>query len=185
MFFGFIKNYRPKPISGYTLIEVVVVISIMMILSGVSLYNYQSRKQENLLLLEAQKISQLFRRAQNLALSPIQTGVKGYGVFLDRTTNDIILFADRNLDDRYSNPIEIIEQFSLNPSLELAELYAPSGNPSNWTNLHILYVPPDPSVVITGGALGASDMSAAVRLKNDPARRRVIIVNITGLVEVQ
>lgn len=186
--------------NGYTLIEMLAVITIISFLMGITLFNYSSHKNEETLILEAQKIAQLIRRSQNLALSPQLGGssTNGFGIYTTTVVDDrLILFSDNDPittpvgDNKYSNTTtEKIEELLLSPLVKISVLQAPAGDgiTLDKTALNILYVPPDPTLTIfdnTSEIAGVTDALIAVSLVNDPTKRRIIKVNKAGLVEVQ
>lgn len=189
--FPLFTRFRAKRESGHTLIELMVVITIIFILSSVTLYNYYSRRGEEALLLETQKVAQMIRRAQNLALSP-QLGIDGtvlylypFGIYFNESQNqNIILFTDKNRDNLYSGLTEKTEELQLYKDVQISDLKI-GLNDSN--NLSIVYIPPDPSTKIFNldGTTTGSSAKITVGLKNDLSKTRTIDVSLTGLVEVK
>lgn len=177
--------------NGYTIIEMLAVLAIVAVLSTVILTNYTKNRQSEILLNETYKISQLIRRAQNLALSPQYGGgvINGFGVYLLRNNSNVILFANKDANNVYNSGVdEIKETLILNSMVKIPAnsdpdkngLNAPIG--INRTSLNILYIPPDPEVKITGGS---TDAKIRIEIVGDASKFRTIEVNATGLVEVK
>ena len=138
-----------KKQSGFTLVEVLVVISITVLLSAVLIVYNRSGESQIVLLKEQAKIIGILLRAKNLALqiySPDGGGVVcGYGVHFDVAKNEFLIFKDSadlcsSSDNKYSGPNEDFEKHKIDSrlkflSLELADL---------------LFIPPDPVVAIDG-----------------------------------
>lgn len=185
---------------GYTLIEMLAVIFIVSILSSLTIYNYSVHKKDEILLTETQKIAQLLRRAQSLALAPQQLSAlgisrNGYGVRLATGINTVTLFADEyptgtsSYNFIYDGGTENIENLILDSNVIVSVLQAPAGDgiTTGETALNILYIPPDPVVTIYNGTsnTNATDALITIRLISDPTKVRKIKISSVGLVEVQ
>lgn len=193
------RSYNLETSLGYTLVEMLAVITIISLLMGVTLFNYSKHKDEDILILEAQKIAQLIRRSQNLALAPQLGGsaTNGFGIYATTTVNNrLILFSDSDPsadpvgDNRYSSATEKIEELLLSPLVKISVLQAPPGDGTtpDEAYLNILYIPPDPTLTIfdnTSEIINTTDVLIAVSFVSDPTKRRIIKVNKAGLVEVQ
>lgn len=177
---------------GYTLIEMLVVVFIISILMGTTLYNYSRQSNDEVLLFEAQKLAQFLRRAQNLALSPQSGGVlaNGFGVRVSKATNSVFLFRDVGAPPNYIyDTTEKIEELVLDSRIKVDFLLAPVvvGGLSK-SVINILYIPPDPVLKIyTEPALdtGANNAEITLVLKSDITKERKIGLNLVGLVEVR
>lgn len=189
-----IGNWKLESQQGHTIAELMVVVTIIIVLSGISLYNYQIRKKSDILILETQKVAQTIRRAQNLALSPQVGGsnVNGFGVYIITTVagGKITIFKDLNADYKYSSgesgeSIEV-EELILNSQVKISELESPSGTLIYDDTLNLLYIPPDPSVTIYNSSASTSASTAVISISLiDDSQTKKIKVNLTGLVEVQ
>ncbi|MDD5050414.1 MAG: type II secretion system protein [Candidatus Pacebacteria bacterium] len=111
----FLKNILAKSkfvnkiSSGFTLIELVVVMGIMMIVTTVVIYNFQNFNSTTLVTNYAYEVAFAVKEAQVYGLSVLKGGsvstagfLQGYGVHLDNASLDVpatfILFADFPLD---------------------------------------------------------------------------------------
>jgi prepilin-type N-terminal cleavage/methylation domain-containing protein len=86
---------------GFTLVEVMVSLSIIGIMSTVFLVNYHSTNQRSALILSSKKMASDIRMAQNHSLGSKEYGSGnipsgGWGVYIDKTSSDYIIFADNN-----------------------------------------------------------------------------------------
>lgn len=177
---------------GYTLIEMMVVIFIISILMGTTLYNYSRQSNNEVLLFEAQKLAQFLRRAQNLALSPQSNDAplaNGFGVRVSKSTNSIFLFSDKGALPNYIyDPAEKIEELVLDPRISVGFIQAPAVAGQSQSVINILYIPPDPVLKIyTEPSMdtGANNAEITLVLKSDITKERKIRLNLVGLVEVQ
>ncbi len=183
--FGFSAEY------GYTLIEMLVVVFIISILMGTTLYNYSRQSNDEVLLFETQKLAQFLRRAQNLALSPQSGGspANGFGVRVSKSTNSIFLFRDDGDVPNYIyDPAEKIEELILDPRISVGFIRAPAVAGQSRSVINILYIPPDPVLKIyeePSMDTGANNAEITLVLKSDITKQRVIKLNLVGLVEVQ
>lgn len=175
--FKFCTSLRASREGGYTLIEMLTVVSIIALLMGTTLYNYSRKKGSDVILFETQKLAQIIRRAQNLALSPRLNGemVNGFGVRMSVDSNSVFLFRDLDGDDIYDSGEEI-EELILDAGVSIKELLP--GSP-----LNILYVPPDPIVRVNG--IEGVNGKITISLTNDISKTREIDFNFVGLVEVR
>lgn len=89
------RKFSPR---GFTLIEILVVIAIIILLSGIIFSNYRSGESQFALLRSAHKLTQDIRRAQEMAMSmreypgPIP---KGYGVYFNfATATQYLIYRD-------------------------------------------------------------------------------------------
>ena len=147
-----------KPESGFTLIEILVMLGIMSMLSGVMLVYSRSSEKVILLSREQARVISLMARAKSFSLQTYIEGKSacGYGIHIDKDKNTVIVFRDLAADCAASDNIyvadsdESVEKFILSKDVRIKS--------SDATD--ILFIPPDPRVVID----------------NNPANERVSIV---------
>jgi len=171
---------------GFTLIESLVVVFIILVLTLITLPNY--RQGEKALSLEQSilRLSQDLRRAEDMALSAkeFQGAIPqgGYGLYADSDSPaSYIIFADCNRDHEYSNGrpcagvSEEVETVSLASGVEILSLTPTSP-------LNIAFTPPYPTVTIP---LAATEATITLALKDDPSQTRTVRVNKAGLIAVE
>ena len=106
--------------NGFTLIEMIVVISILAIMVAVSIPAYRSYGRRNELRNAAQQVRQALVEAQNMALAP-KAGVKGYGVHFQ--AKKYFVFADKNFDGWYDSGVDTKErEYSLPSETGFAQM---------------------------------------------------------------
>ncbi len=169
-------------IKGFTIIELLVVLAIIIIITGIVIFNIGSERQNSALLRSAQKLSLDLRRAQSFAFSSKTyrtIGVPcGWGLhFNGVNSTSYIIFADlasfTNCSDRdfirASNGSEDFETANLESGISINSL---SGNLSD-----VVFTPPDPVVVFTPGQI-----SVSIILINKDGATRTININKTGFI---
>ncbi|GAI53556.1 unnamed protein product, partial [marine sediment metagenome] len=98
---------------GFTIIEFLIVISIIGIFSIITIPNYRSAQQQLALQRSASKLTQDIRRAQEMAMSTeeLSTGdlPEGYGIYINKNDPDCPnddcyrIYADIDGDERYDS----------------------------------------------------------------------------------
>lgn len=87
--------------SGFTLVELMVMIAIFVLLMSISLVNFNRAGQTQLLTLTAEELANQIRTAQTSALAGQETLLSdnttksySYGIFIERANNQYVRFAD-------------------------------------------------------------------------------------------
>ena len=155
---------------GFTLIEIMIVITVMSILAGALVIYNSSSRQQLVIYVEQAKIAQLVLRARALALSTFTApnAPCGYGVYFDYANRTYSLFgyserscreiSQVNHDPTIRDPVYpdqmayfVLEENKLNPQLKFG---------AGVERLEdILFVPPDPSTKIWLEGSGAPILS--------------------------
>ena len=170
-------NARMLKCKGFTLVELLVSIFIIILMSGIIFANYRTGGQQFALQRSVNKLAQDIRRAQAMAMaaqehSSCPASYKfGYGIYL--TTGEsghYILFADCDNDKCYDSG-EMVEDINFEAGVKIKTL---SGDPL----LYITFTPPDPTVNITPSA------PASIELIID-SQSKTITVNQAGLIEIE
>ncbi|MDO8430216.1 MAG: prepilin-type N-terminal cleavage/methylation domain-containing protein [bacterium] len=149
---------------GYTLIEILVVFTILTLMSGILLTYNRTGERQILLFREQAKIISLILRAKSFALGAyIQAGAPcGYGVHFDRPAKEVRIFKDSpsngsGLSQDCSNPNKAEgPDYQYNPVTEnldppIMEKLGVDfviGEPMELND--IVFLPPEPRVAING-----------------------------------
>jgi len=169
---------------AFTLTELLVVITIVSVLSVVTVLSLNTTQKDILLQESASQLVQDIRRVQEMAMSAKEFQGRvpqgGYGVYFEEVgQNKYILFADCNQNHQYDitgTPCngfsEKMEEKTLSTNIEISEV-------SPFIPLNIIFLPPDPTVFITGDSA-----SAYITLTNG-FQQKTIILNKGGLISLQ
>ncbi len=143
---------------GFTLIELIVVISITVMITGMVLAGMQTGKRSKDVSTSAEKLAAIIRQAQMMALTGKTIGgVRpdgGYGVYLNESTepNSYYLFANDSEVDSYEYDAgdTIIQSFSLLEKVSFDSVPHSS----------IIFTPPQGTIWVSTG-LGGSELTGA------------------------
>lgn len=137
-----ISNRKIQATGGFTLVEVLVTVSITAMLTSVLVLYSRTGERQILLFREQSKVINLIARSKSLALQTYIDGTSscGYGIHFS-LPDTMILFRDlsadcANSDNIYSGPGE-----------DFSHLILSSGIVFSATEINdILFIPPDPTV---------------------------------------
>ncbi len=168
-----IKNCRNE---GFTLVEILVVTGVLSLISAILIVYVRSGSQQIILFREQAQVISILARAKYLAISTFgRTGVPcGYGVHFEQPRT-FTIFKDiaedcQTSDQKYSGPEETYESFQIDKTLTF----------ENLTLSDILFIPPDPSVIIT-----PDQDDATIVLKTVNAENSVLIkINNAGQISI-
>lgn len=177
-------------LGGFTLLEFLVVIFIIVLVTSTITPAYIARRQEFKIQQSANLIAYFLRKALEMAMSAdeyegiIPSG--GYGVYFQIVPNsEIFLFADCNNDHKYTQGNNICgpnlaeriegETLSLERKVELQGLTPASP-------LNITFQPPDPVIFIDGSE---TIYDKAEILIEFGSKQKKVIVNRAGLITIE
>ena len=181
--------------SGFTLTELLVVISIITILTSISVPVYQGSRSQLALQRAANKMAQDIGRAQRMAMAVKGIGGEvprgGYGVYFNASGTDCLayIYADKSDNEKY-DPGEEIETLSVEREAKITKIEDLGDLPTNEKEFSINFKPPDPEVKIMKWNPGpaaqfSGDMAITLSLKKDPTSTKSVIVNKSGLIYVK
>lgn len=180
--------------SGFTLVEVMVVMSVTAMLSALILVYNASTRETLRLFTEKARVAQLVFRAKSLALSTYtEGGIErcGYGVRFDRGAGKyaLVSYAPPSCADRAqvrTNP-EYFEEvqlssFTLPPTLEFRD--RASAGVTGEQLSYVLFLPPDPTILLArddGSLITTGDGEVRLGIKD---RETDAIVSVNGAGQV-
>lgn len=161
---------------SFSLIELLVVTSIIALLTVITLPYFRAGERQLALQRAANKLAQDVRRAQNMAISASEFEGEipgGYGVYFDTgQPKQYILFADKNNDKDYDDGEEV-EILELEKMIIIHTL-----SPSQ--PLNIVFSPPDPQISISGGDTAIITLA----LERDLSSTQSVTINKVGLIDI-
>ena len=172
---------------GFTLIEILVSISIISILTILVFSNYYSGRRQFALQRSAHKLTQDLRRAQEMAMSakksPLGNEPKtGYGVFFEENEKEYKLYADIDSNEFFtSENDEIVETIKLEKGVHIKEI----NSNSSPKKISVNFKPPDPTVKIKFLVGGANEAIITLSLVTDDSKTKTIKINKVGRIEIE
>lgn len=165
---------------GFTLVELLIVISIIIFSASISFDRYLTGEKQLKLERSANKLVQDIRRTQNMALASRAIGeqpISGYGIYFELDKPDqYIIFANTD-SDYLRGPEDIdLEVISLDEKINIFSLAPPVDS------LNIVFYPIEPKVIINNDD---SKKEAEITLSYLQASFKIIKVNKAGLIEVR
>jgi len=196
-----IHQYQLISKRGFTLIEMVIALSIVLILTGIFLVNYYSGDNKRNLTDASFLISQEIRKAQDLALvqSSMPAGCgewpERFGVYFTSTNRAIDLFGDKNTNGDYNisgtacnctGTNECVERQILPSNVKINKIKVGSSGSecaSAWINFSLsdLTVQIKNSCSITDN----SKIEIEVSPQSGGEEKKTIIINNKGMVEIR
>ncbi len=169
--------------NGFTLVEILVAISIIVFLSVTILASYPKYSQQLALSRSAHKLSQDIRRASEMAMSAkeFQGTVPqgGYGIYLKLSWGNFYkLYADTNGNEKYDAADGEVETIYLEKGIILQDI-----SPSS---LSINFKPPNPTIKMkTDDGEDSSTATITLSLDSDSTKIKKVKVNAVGLTEIE
>jgi prepilin-type N-terminal cleavage/methylation domain-containing protein len=173
--------------AGFTLVEIIVVTTVISILTLFTIANYGKGQKQFTLQRAAHKLAQDIRLAQEMAMSSKECqecggGIpSGYGVFFNElapNNSSYVIYADTLVDQYYTAADYEIEIIDLEPGVIILDV-------KDFNQISINFKPPDPIIDIKDG-LGSSVSTTeiTIALESDSSILKTIIVNTAGLIDI-
>jgi len=189
MYFSGIKiKKNTKSCAGFTLIELIVSISIIAMMSGLFLTNYHSTNKTSELRMTAQKLASDLRLAQNYSLGSKEYGgnmpAGGWGVHLDRVAspNSYIIFADSDGNKQYDSGEGDADKGGLVVALPAGVSVKEINVSSPIDFIDITFLPPDPMTNIWDGS-NTHNLVDIILSEDSSNTTKTVEVNFFGLIE--
>lgn len=176
---------------GYTLIELIVTLGIMTLFSSILIsFNHTSR-QQIALYTEKTSLAQTIFRAKSLSLGfyvgSAASNYCGYGIHIDYLGNSYSVFKYRkgNISDcRSIVAINPDAEEIVSTSIVNSGVFVIKPDAGYWLE-DVLFVPPEPTVLIGSGGMVVGNNSASVILRTvDGSLSDSIGINSAGLINL-
>lgn len=179
---------------GFSLIELLVSVAILVIVSGLVFFNQSGFNNSVLIENLAYEISLTIRQAQSYGLQSkeLATGTGtfmiGYGVYFDMTNNkQLILYADGDSDHHYTvgEHDKIIDTLKMTNNSTIEKLCV--GNPCvkiAGGKLDIAFIRPNPTTFINYAEESDEVEICEIHIKSVRGEQKKIIVNKIGQVSI-
>lgn len=175
--------------TGFSLVEMMVVLTIFAIMTAVVMANFPAFQDKTALQLIAQEIATTIRQAQVYGIGTrVETdNFPSHGVYFDLTTSDgnksFVLYADKNnaqpgFGDEDQN--SVIEKFTIRGAVKINALCKTDCSSET---LDILFQRPYPEANFIGGTYGG--VKVEIQSTRDPTNKRLIEVSNTGQISVK
>ena len=170
------KNHLGQQ-AGFTLTELLVVMFIISLLSGLVLAGHRSSQKRYALSQATQQLVSELRKAQNMAMSGVEmAGRSGYGIYADKDDISYTIYADKNGNSSYQGepPDELIETINLPSQIKISSV-SPLPN-----KVDIFFKPPEPITYINAPS-GVNSGTITLELEGTSSTKTVTITT-AGLI---
>ena len=178
--------------SGFTILEMLVSVAIILLISGQVLVSFSNVKEASTLTRAAQELAFNIRRAQNMSVSVVGVGIGGTmqipnagGLRLSSMigNNDkYFFFADQNGNGMYDGPLERIEPNILLPGN--IRITAITGEAPAGSGVHIIFYTPEATLLLSNAAATPIINFLSITLTGPSGGVQRVRVRISGQVTV-
>ncbi len=177
-----------ESLRGFTILEVVIVLALMMLILGVTLRTDRAAQGTVRHLNTTYEVALFMREAQVRGTSVVKTGAdfdKAVGVHAAAgATNELLMFIDGNGDGRYQSGETILDRLTLKDATAVTGCAGTLASPGATCGaLHIVFKRPHPDARIRLGAGTTINEAAELRVVAGGVTRTVVVYN-TGLISV-
>lgn len=130
---------------GFTVIEMLVVISIIALLSSILIIYSRAGENQMILFRDQARLITALNRAKSLSVQMFNAPQPpcAFGVYFSQAGNTFLIFRDlaldcRNADHIYTGTEELFESYQLSSKIKFKEL----------TLTNVVFIPPDPKTLI-------------------------------------
>lgn len=180
-----------KKEEGFTLIELMVTIGIMVIINGVIFFNYPKVMANLALRRTADEIALTARQAQAYAMAAKTVAgastPPGYGVHFNISDPySIILFADLDSDDTYDGTGEDVQTFEIQTKDQISNLICTgSSGRSCATTVDIVYSRQKPTSDINwNGSSSWDSVKITITARRDSTMQKCVNINKNGYISI-
>lgn len=196
--------------NGFTLIEILVAITIITLMSVFFIPSYRKGAQQMALQRSASKLYQDFRRVQEMAISsricteclnnPASPPLRGYGIALTKLESEplfpiannktYIIYAHNDTSNYYffnpySDPPDVmVESISLEKGVIIKDIIDLE-NGNSYVHFGVNFIPPEPTLGMECDVCGHQIIKTAriiLSLEDNPTLTKTIYINAAGLI---
>jgi type II secretory pathway pseudopilin PulG len=187
------EKYRCQNfLTGFTLLEMMLVIGIMVLVTSLILANYPGINEKLGVRRVAEEIASSARQVQAYGLGVKEAGTgsgifPGYGLYFQSASNaSYILFADKNNNLQYDAD-EKINEVLIQNGIQIDDLCAnqkqiPAG-PCGLDNLIAMYLRPQPQVSLRSG--GSSYADIEIKIKGPRGTTKTVVFWLSGQITIE
>jgi prepilin-type N-terminal cleavage/methylation domain-containing protein len=173
---------------GFTMIEIIIVLVIMVVLLSVVLNNFRLGERTQEFRSAVQYLASVIRTAQNssmVGLADADSYGNSYGVYfssLSASKTVYIFFEDINGDNKYNFPTDrIVDKINLPPEVNIEKIYIGPIATNETSSLSLVFAPPRPSIYVNGTTSISSNINIVLcRQFSSSTRGLVTFSSITG-----
>ena len=183
-------NDNSKKESGFTLFELLVVIVMIAILSGIIFANPNSWQKNLALERSAQKIGQDISQSRALSMKGesgacLSGSPNGYGLYIDKTNPKYFIYMNCDSDSSKSYNSSFDKKFEgadipLENNIVICGLKAGGLEQSG---LSIFFEPPDPIVFVNN--ISSATSSVIICIEGDASKQKTIEINKVGNINLK
>ena len=187
------ENFSKKNI-GFTITELLIVMSIIVLMSTVVWANYSDSNRQFSLERSVNQVAQGIRMVLEKAMSvkiPEYTPDDfkgGYGVFFEENKNYYVVFIDTDNDGEFGLLDDIIEEISFEKGVKIQNIYLFGGSNCNGSAKSVVFLPPDPAVFVGGKTneeKSKCDKMEIILSREGLNMTKKVMVNRLGLIELE
>lgn len=180
-----------KIFSGFTIIELMVTIGLMVIVLSVSTVAYRQASKRTEIILTIQQVASNARLMQSYAANAKEyeniTRQNIWGVYFDKNNkNQYLLFVDKNENTVYDQG-EIYQTLTLNNGVFIDSItcHVNDTQTKDLTRAAITFIPPNPDTVIVDTTDKSECKSISVVLKDNINNSiKELNINFYGLIDI-
>lgn len=185
------RNIRKSTQSGFTIFELLVVLSIMIVISGVSIYKYRDFTEVSRLKNIAQDVALTLKEAQTFGVTTYESASgfeHGYGVYFSKSTpRRYTFFVDTDDNYWYSIADTDLREEWLETGYYLSDICVGpvSTEDCTPTEIAISFRRPVLTAHARISSVTGDENGARLHFQSPEGRERVVHTTVTGQIYVQ
>ena len=180
-----IQGERDRLLTGFTLVELIVVMALIVFITGLTIINLRPGEEELLLERSINQVARDSRSVMGITLraKPHPCGAtsnfSGYGIHFTPGDTTYLLFSDCNGSNKYEPADDEGEVFKLEKGVRIQD-----ATPLQGGGLHVLFVPPNPDVYINADP-DEPQGQIILELVSDSTRTRTLTITNKGVIDIE